>query len=48
MDKVKEVPTEINMVFILPAEFGIYHNNEEEVAQLALPAQPAIFEKPEG
>ena len=40
----------INMVFILPAEFEADYNSDEhegKTAQLTLPPQQAIFEKPE-
>jgi hypothetical protein len=38
-----QVSLYVNMVFQLPVEFGL---PEQEVAQLALGAERAIFEKP--
>ena len=60
-DKVKRLAkgksvasTSVNMVFVLPAEFGISQAHadadvvEESLAQLVLSPEQAIFEKPEG
>ena len=45
--KTDEKPSaDVNMVFVLPAEFRAPHPEELAVAQLDLGPQPIIFEKP--